>query len=75
MVALIKDIHQKSRIDLPVFELLRLALLFEHGGVAVRLPNLLLMNELDWVERLMEGKETVEGVLSSNSDGQIVIHH
>lgn len=48
-IHLIKQIHQKSKIDLPVYELLRLGLLYEHGGVAVRLPNLLLMQGLDWV--------------------------
>jgi hypothetical protein len=33
------------------------------------------MEGLDWVEELMEGMETNEGVLRNLSDGQIVIHH
>lgn len=38
MVASIRETHQNSKFDLPVYELLRLALLIEHGGVSVRLP-------------------------------------
>jgi hypothetical protein len=74
MINLIKDIHQKSRIDLPVYELLRLALLYEHGGVAIRLPNLLLMQGLDWVEALMDNNTTEEGMLSA-PNRQVAIHH
>jgi hypothetical protein len=49
MIAFVKDTHQKSKVELNVFELLRLALLYEHGGVAIRLPNILLMEGLGWV--------------------------
>lgn len=55
MVAFVKDTHQKSKVELNVYELLRLALLYEHGGVAIRLPNILLMEGLGWVEDLMRG--------------------
>lgn len=71
----IKQIHQKSKIDLPVYELLRLALLYEHGGVAVRLPNLLFMQGLDWVQTLMDSHKTEGSVLRNTSIGHVVIHH
>lgn len=35
-VRFIKRSHQRSVVDIPVYELLRLALLYEHGGVSVR---------------------------------------
>ena len=35
-VQFIKRSHQRSVVDIPVYELLRLALLYEHGGVSVR---------------------------------------
>ena len=55
MAAFVKDTHQKSKVELNVFELLRLALLYEHGGVAVLLPNILLMEGLGWVGEAMRG--------------------
>jgi hypothetical protein len=53
MIAFIKDTHQKSKVDLPVYELLRLALLYEHGGVSIRFPNIVLLENLDWLEGLL----------------------
>jgi len=38
---------------MPVFELLRLALLYEHGGVSIRTPNIILMDKIDWIEDLV----------------------
>ena len=55
MIAFVKETHQKSKVELNVFELLRLALLYQHGGVSIRLPNILLMEDLDWVDELMRG--------------------
>jgi hypothetical protein len=51
-------------VHIPVYELLRLALLFEHGGVSVRLPNILAMERLDWVKDLMRGSTKNPSALS-----------
>ena len=59
MVASIKETHQKSKFDLPVYELLRLALLIEHGGVHVRLPELIFMENISWIEEVIISGEIV----------------
>jgi hypothetical protein len=78
-IAFIKETHQKSKIDLNVYELLRLALLYEHGGVSLRLPNVMMLENLDWVENLLQGKVSEEdrGVLScqSYSGVEMVVLH
>jgi hypothetical protein len=77
MAAFVKDTHQKSKVELNVFELLRLALLYEHGGVAIRLPNILLMEGLGWVEELMREERVLEEInqkaLSCQIPGREVI--
>jgi hypothetical protein len=80
MINFVKSTHQNSKVDLPIYELLRLALLYEHGGVSIRLPNVLLMEGLGWVDGLMQGSrkldnETMRG-LSCRWPGpeMIVIH-
>lgn len=59
MVASIKEIHQKSKFDLPVYELLRLALLIEHGGMSVRLPELIFMESISWIEEVINSGKIV----------------
>jgi hypothetical protein len=68
-IAFIKETHQKSKVNLNVYELLRLALLYEHGGVSLRLPNVMMLENLDWVEDLLQGQVSPEdeAVLSCKS--------
>jgi len=52
-------------VDLSVYELLRLAILYEHGGVSIRVPNIILMDGIGWVNDLIEGniKQAKKGSL------------
>ena len=77
--ALVREIKHKSKVELPVFELLRLALLYEHGGIAIRLPSILLMEGLGWVEELLregspDGAER-KALSCQLPDPQIVMLH
>ena len=76
ITAFIKETHQKSKVDLPVYELLRLALLYEHGGIFLR-SNILLMEGLGWVEALMRGANEAErNVLSCQLPGtKVIMYH
>jgi hypothetical protein len=47
--------------------LLRLALLYEHGGVSLRLPNIILTEKLDWAEAIINGKTLIQGKTKENS--------
>lgn len=49
----IRKIRHTSNIDISVYELLRLALLYEHGGVSIRVPNIILMDGIAWVNDLI----------------------
>jgi len=61
----IKKIRHASNVDLSVYELLRLAILYEHGGVSIRVPNIILMDGIGWVNDLIEGniKQAKKGSL------------
>jgi hypothetical protein len=76
IIAFIKETHQKSKVDLPVFELLRLAILYEHGGIFLR-SSILLMEGLGWVEDLMRGaREAERKVLSCQLPGtKVIMYH
>ena len=54
-VNFIKKTRHTSSVDLPVYDLLRLALLYEHGGVSIRVPNIILMDGIAWAADLIEG--------------------
>ena len=63
-------------MDLAVYELLRLALLYEHGGVFLR-PGIILMEGLGWVDKLMRGaNETEVKALSCQLPGtEVIMYH
>jgi hypothetical protein len=70
------DTHTNSKVELPVLELFRLALLYEHGGVSIRLPNIMLLEGLGWVEDLMRGEETFRDALSCQlPDPDVIVIH
>ncbi len=60
----IKETHQRSSVHIPVYELLRIALLYEHGGVSLRLPNIILTEKLDWAEAIINGKTEEKSAFS-----------
>ena len=37
-----------------------MALLYEHGGVSIRLPNIIAMTDLNWTEELIKGTNMTE---------------
>lgn len=61
MVEFVRATHHRSRVDLPVYELLRLALLIEHGGVSIKLPNIILLENIGWIEEIFrnQGSDTL----------------
>ena len=74
----IKQAHLRSIVQMPVFELLRLALLYEHGGVALRLPHIIMIDSISWAQDLIEARNTsrIEKALSCNlPQPQVVLFH
>lgn len=46
---LIRKVKHNSRIYIPVADLLRIALLVEHGGVSIRISTHLFTENMDWI--------------------------
>jgi hypothetical protein len=52
MTEAVRITKHKSKYILQVHELLRIALLIEHGGLAVKLPRYIFPKNLNWIEEL-----------------------
>jgi hypothetical protein len=53
IVEAIRKAKHNSKIFIHVSELLRLALLIEHGGLSIRPGRILLTENLDWIDSIL----------------------
>lgn len=59
MVERVRVAKHKSKYILAVEELLRVALLVEHGGLSVRFPRYIFPGDLEWLYQILEQPQEV----------------
>lgn len=67
MAERVRVAKHKSKYMLAVEELLRVALLVEHGGLFVRFPRYIFPGDLEWLYQILEQPQ--KALLSSQKEG------